>query len=153
MAVWTPAPAIRVKVLGLAWRGEDLLLAEVEDSWNRVKGLRPLGGCVEFGETREAALAREFREELGCAVERTGPWHAFENLYEHEGATGHEYLFAADIVLGEPSLYAKDRIPFLEDNGLGCTALWARPGRLPEGVELYPAALLRLIEARAVGRG
>ena len=92
MAVWTPSPCVTVKVIGLAWRGDELLVAEVEESNGRVKGLRPLGGRIEFGETREEALRREFAEELGCTIELTGPWHAFENIYEHEGAMGHEFI-------------------------------------------------------------
>src|SRR6187551_1612754 len=101
LTVWTPTPAVTVKVIGLAWRGAELLVAEVEESDGRVKGVRPLGGTIEFGETREAALAREFAEELGCAMSVVGPWHAFENIYRHEGATGHEFIFAANIRLGD----------------------------------------------------
>lgn len=145
MTIWKPDPFIRVKVLGLAWRGTELLLSEVEDSSGRVKGVRPLGGAVEFGETREEALRREFQEELGCPISLAGPWHGFENIFEHEGAIGHEYLFAANIRLDDGSLYAKERIPFLEADGTGCRAGWFSPTDLPEGVDLYPAALLPLI--------
>jgi hypothetical protein len=141
VTVWTPSPAIAVKVIGLAWRGEELLVAEVEESDGRVKGMRPLGGAIEFGETREAALAREFAEELGCAVEITGPWHAFENIYRHEGATGHEFVFAAEIRLGDNALYRRDRFDYLENEGTRCRAVWLAPLRLPAGVELYPAGL------------
>jgi hypothetical protein len=31
MTVWRPHPAIRIKVLGLAWRGAELLVFEVRD--------------------------------------------------------------------------------------------------------------------------
>jgi hypothetical protein len=147
MAIWKPAPSIGVKVLGLAWRGDRLLAAEVEDSSGRVTGVRALGGQIEFGETREQALRREFREELGCDVTITGPWLALENLYEHEGAVGHEYVFAADILLGDPGLYSRDSISFLESDESGCRAGWFCPAALPEGVALYPAGLLALIEA------
>jgi ADP-ribose pyrophosphatase YjhB (NUDIX family) len=153
VTIWTPSPFIRVKVLGLAWRGEDLLLAEVEDSAGRVKGLRPLGGGIEFGETREQALGREFAEELGCAMRVAGPWHGFENIYEHEGAVGHEFLFAANVELEDGSLYRRDSIPFLEDEGTACLARWVAPAALAPGVELYPAGLTGLIEAGIVAPG
>jgi ADP-ribose pyrophosphatase YjhB (NUDIX family) len=150
VTIWTPAPVIRVKVLGLAWRGGDLLLAEVEDSAGRVKGVRPLGGAIEFGETREQALRREFEEELGCGVRLAGPWHGFENIYEHEGATGHEFLFAANVELADFSLYRRDPIGFLEDEGTARLARWLPPAALPPGVDLYPAGLRPLIEAGIV---
>lgn len=146
MTVWTPPANVAVKVIGLAWRGHELLLAEVEDSQGRVKGLRPLGGSVEFGETREQALIREFAEELGCEVTLVGPWHALENIFEHEGAPGHEYIFAANIRLADEALYRRERTPFLEDRGDRCHAVWQAPASLPPGVDLYPAGLAALID-------
>ena len=74
MNVWRPAPAIRVKALGLHWRDGRLLAFEVHDDAGRVTGVRPLGGSIEFGETAEAALRREFREELGIDVVVAGDY-------------------------------------------------------------------------------
>jgi ADP-ribose pyrophosphatase YjhB (NUDIX family) len=150
MALWKPKIWIRAKVLGLVWRGKQLLAAEIEDSAGRIKGVRPLGGCIEFGETREAALEREFREELGCVARITGPWHTLENIYEHEGNTGHEYDFVANVELCDPQLYTKDRINYLEDDGALCSAGWFSPLNLPKGFELFPNGLLELIQAGAV---
>ncbi|HEY6817414.1 MAG TPA: NUDIX domain-containing protein [Croceibacterium sp.] len=152
MTIWTPSPEIAVKVIGLAWRGAELLVAEVEESDGRVKGVRPLGGSIEFGETREAALVREFAEELGCAVSVTGPWHTFENLYRHEGAQGHEFIFAAAIRLGDEQLYRRDRFHYLEHEGTRCCAVWLDPLHLPAGVELYPTGLLDAIEHGGIRR-
>jgi len=146
LTVWTPSSGIAVKVIGLAWRGRELLVAEVEESGGRVKGVRPLGGSIEFGETREAALVREIAEELGCEATVSGPWHAFENLYEHEGAQGHEFIFAAAVRLGDAEIYRRDRFHYLEHEGTRCCAAWLDPLDLPPGVELYPTGLLQAIE-------
>ena len=150
MTVWTPSPALKVKVLGLAWLGGELLVSEVEDSTGRVKGVRPLGGCIEFGEPREQALVREFAEELGCAVTVSGDWHAFENIYQHEGATGHEFVFAANVTLGDPRFYEQDRFRYLESDESDCWACWVDPLALRPGLDLYPDGLQQLIRAGVI---
>jgi len=146
LTVWTPSSGIAVKVIGLAWRGRELLVAEVEESGGRIKGVRPLGGSIEFGETREMALAREFAEELDCPAEIIGPWHAFENIYRHEGAIGHEFIFAANVHLDDADIYRRDRFHFIEHEGSRCCAVWLDPLNLPPGVALYPDGLLEAIE-------
>ena len=117
MTVWRPKQHVAVKVIGLVRRGASLLAAEVEGDDGRVKGVRPLGGTVEFGETRERALEREFFEELGTGIRVLGPWFAFENIFAHEGDIGHEIIFAAGIELADRSLYARDKIVFTESDG------------------------------------
>jgi hypothetical protein len=68
-AMSTQRSNINVKALGLHWRNGCILAAEVYDSHGRVAGVRPLGGTVEFGESSETALRREFIEELGVEVQ------------------------------------------------------------------------------------
>jgi NADH pyrophosphatase NudC (nudix superfamily) len=146
MAIWRPSQQIRVKVIGLAWRKDQLLAAEVEDDSGRIKGVRPLGGAIEFGESREEALQREFREELETDIRIVGPWHLLENIYEHHGATGHEYIFAADIELADASLYERDEIRYSELDETAATARWFGRDRLRDaGIDLYPTGLDKLL--------
>lgn len=146
---WRPPPRVIVKVLGLAWREGDLLVAEVRDDAGELKGCRPLGGTVEFGETCDQALAREFAEELGVGVERLGPWMAMENHFVHEGARGHEILFVADIALDRAPVETEGRIVF-SDGGLdGVVARFLPLSTFaPGGPALYPEGLAKLLKAR-----
>ncbi len=143
MSNWRPPQAIRVKVLGLVSRGDDLLVVEVNRDDGQRAGVRSLGGSVQFGESRDEALHREFAEELNTAITITGPWRVFENLYVHEGHQGHEVLFIADIELADRTLYERDEIVFSEDSGTENRAVWVSRAALKSGeVALFPPALL-----------
>lgn len=142
MTVWRPPQQIRVKVIGLAWRENRLLAAEVEDDSGRIKGVRPLGGSIEFGETREQALHREIREELGTEIRIVGPWHVLENIFEHHGSIGHEFIFAADVELADQGLYERDEIRYCELDETAATARWFGRDMLRDaGLDLYPTGL------------
>ncbi|MEO0938275.1 MAG: NUDIX domain-containing protein [Pseudomonadota bacterium] len=136
--VWRPVPHIRTLAIGLHWRGAGLLGAEVLDDAGRVKGMRPLGGGVEFGERWADALVREFREELGAAIVVTGPPIVLENIYVHEGAQGHEVVFAAPVEFAEPP--EADVLRFAEDNGTQHIARWFDPFA-PGAPPLFPEGL------------
>ena len=61
-----------------------------------------VGGTVEPGETKEAALVRECREELAITVK---PGDVFmEVTHEYPDLTIHLTLFHASIAQGEPQL-------------------------------------------------
>lgn len=150
MTVWRPPNSIRVKAIGLAWHNKRLLVADVETDGGTVKGVRPLGGSIDYGETREQALHREFQEELATGIRIVGPWHVFENIYRHEGRLGHEIVFAADVELVDTSLYRRREIVFSEDNGARCRARWIDLAELTAtGWDLYPDGLSALLSARS----
>ena len=106
-------------------------------------GVRPLGGSVEFGETAEAALIREFREELGIAVTPVGPPIFMENIFVHECSLGHEILAIFDVSF-PGNVFAEDtRIEFEEGDGVKGFAAWFALDALdlPGQPQLYPAGL------------
>ena len=55
---------IRPIVIGVAIRNDRVLAIEGFDAHKGEHFFRPPGGGIEFGETSEGALRREFREEL-----------------------------------------------------------------------------------------
>ncbi|OPY99020.1 DNA mismatch repair protein MutT [Bradyrhizobium sacchari] len=147
MTTWRPHPHIRVVAIGLHWRDGRLLAAEVRDDAGRLKGVRPLGGAIEFGESWRAALMREFDEELGIAVTITGEPQIMENIFVHEGSTGHEVMFIAEVGFPEAAFRDQDRIDFREDNGAEIVARWFDLADLDVdgGPSLYPTGLKDLL--------
>lgn len=148
MTLWRPPSQIRVVALGLHWREDALLVAEVPDDDGSLKGLRPLGGGVDFGETWAQALRREFREELAVGIEITSPPLVMENLFEHRGAPGHEIVFTADVRFEDGAFAGVVEIAFEEHDGTPCRARWVPLGALDgAGPPLFPAGLkARLLE-------
>ena len=138
MSTWRPHPHIRVVALGLHWRGGRLLAAEVRDDAARIKGVRPLGGEIEFGESWRAALVREFNEELGVDITITGEPLVMENIFVHEGSTGHEVMFIAEVALPDGAFSGQDRIDFREDNGEEIVARWFDLARARRGGRTEP---------------
>ena len=153
---WRPHNSIRVKSLGLHWRENRLLAARVFDDSGKLKGVRPLGGTIEFGETAQNALLREFQEELGISISIASLPIFCENLYEHEGQTGHEYLIVFDVTFPKGSFANQEEITFSEDNGALCSAAWfsLEDLDLPDGPKLFPEGLKdRLLERRNTSAG
>jgi 8-oxo-dGTP diphosphatase len=69
-------------VCAILKRGETVMIARRPEG-KKLGGLWEFpGGKVELGETPEAALHRELREELGCEVRITHPLPACEHAYD-----------------------------------------------------------------------
>ena len=95
-------PLRQVVVAAVIIRRGTVLVAQ-RDAKSRFAGLWEFpGGKVEAGETREAALCREIREELGVDISvRPGPpIEIVEWDYHH--ARGRLVALRADIVAGTP---------------------------------------------------
>ena len=149
MTPWRPSSTIRVKALGLHWRDGRLLASEVNRDDGTLKGVRPLGGTVEFGETWQDALIREFREEIGVRIELIGDPIVLENIYSHHGSMGHEILFISDVLFPEGAYETDDVIEYQEDKFDTCIARWFDPFTLSDrGIALYPDGLLSRLSVR-----
>ncbi len=151
MSIWRPSNHIRVKAIGLHWRNGKLLAAEVPTDTGHIKGVRPLGGTVEFGETWQEALKREFLEELGQHIQILGPPIVLENIYHHEGELGHEIIFVAEVSLPDGPILSSEIVTFQEDNGQNCVARWFSLDKLDTGeLELYPTGLKSRLAALSI---
>jgi hypothetical protein len=149
MNIWRPQQIIQVKALGLVWRQGLLLASEIYLDDGTVKGVRPLGGRLEFGETWRDALVREFAEELDVAVEVIGKPLVLENIYTHQGVVGHEITFVSDVTFPANAYDEDGPIEYFEDNGERCIARWYDVDKLDCGnLELYPNGLKAHLQDR-----
>jgi ADP-ribose pyrophosphatase YjhB (NUDIX family) len=142
MSVWRPPSVVRPIAIGLVRRGDKLLLMVVRGDDGAIKGYRPLGGSIEFGERAADALKREFAEELGLAVTEPVLLTVLENLYTHHGAAGHEIVFVFETALADESAYRRDGFSY-EDGGVRNDVAWVALARFRAGeAELFPTGLL-----------
>ena len=78
------------------------------------------GGRVEVGETAEAAVQREMREELGTEVRHVTLCAVVENLFMHEGRPQHGVELHFEVALPEGSpLIGCEPFERVEDGGVG----------------------------------
>lgn len=76
-----------------------------------------VGGKVENGETKEQALIRECREELGVTVDVKDVY--FEVVHEYPDITVHLTLFNAEIAEGVPQKLEHNDIKWITPSEIG----------------------------------
>lgn len=87
-------------VAALIWQGERFLICQRPQNKPRALFWEFVGGKVELGETKQQALARECREELGITV---AVGDVFEQVtHQYDDVTIHLTLFNATIAQGQP---------------------------------------------------
>jgi len=110
---------------------------------------RPLGGGIEFGESSEETISREFQEEIGAQVSNQKYLGALENIFVFNGMPGHEIVLVYDGVLTESGLYEQAVIVGREANGEEVRAVWKDLDEFGAGKSiLYPDGLLNLLRAK-----
>jgi 8-oxo-dGTP pyrophosphatase MutT (NUDIX family) len=136
---------IRPIAICVCRNGERILVAEGQDRKKRQTFYRPLGGTIEFGESGDETVQREFREELNSDLTNVRYLGMLENIFTYEERRGHEIVLVYDGQLSESSLYGKETIQGNE-SGEPFKVVWKRldefgPGKPP----VYPDGLLELL--------
>lgn len=105
---------------------------------------RLVGGGIEFGETAEQALVREWREELGVRLRDVELLGWLENVFTFGDQPGHELVAVHAGRVEEPRLLRRDEHPIA---GTDSTAHWVPVGELLHGsAPLYPDGVAGLLE-------
>ncbi len=98
-------------VAALLWRGDRFMACQRPA--HKARGLlwEFVGGKVEPGESREAALIRECREELDIEIGVDGLF--MELTHAYPDLTVHLFLYNAHILRGEPKLLEHNDLRWL----------------------------------------
>ncbi len=112
---------IRPIVLGITIKNNKILVSEGFDTVKNQTFYRCLGGGIEFLETSEIALKREFLEEIGANITINNFLGISENIFTYNGKNGHEIIFFYSIDISNAD-YKDEYIIF--DNNQTYHAKW-----------------------------
>ncbi|MCF2870730.1 NUDIX domain-containing protein [Octadecabacter sp. G9-8] len=144
---WRPIGKIANKALAIVRRagplGDEILACAIPDDTGAIKGWRPLGGSIEFGEQAAETVLRELGEEIFATARIIKQIDVVENIYDHHGIRGHEVVFLFDVELIDPGLAKDDQFVLIEDNGSRNLAGWVPLSDFEAGTtRLFPDGLL-----------
>lgn len=135
---------IRVLALGLIRDNNRIFLSQGYDPVKQTTFYRAMGGGVEFGETSQAALQREFHEEIQAELTNIRYLGCLENLFIFNGKPGHEIIQLYQCDFFEPKFYQLEKLTFIENEGEETVlALWIEINRFKSGeLRLVPEQFL-----------
>lgn len=134
---------IRVIVVGLLVHDGRILAETYPAGSHHGPFLRAPGGGIAFGETADAAVRREFAEELGVVLDDIRPLAVTESIYAVGPKRGHEIVHVYHVRSGELERLPPDgRLPVADST---TTVGWHRLSDLSTGdVPFYPPGVLDL---------
>lgn len=134
---------IRPIVLGIAKKNNQILVSEGFDKVKNQTFYRCLGGGIEFLETSEAALKREYKEELNIDIDIEDYCGLTENIFTYEGKNGHELILFYNIKIKEEDI--KERYHIIDDNA-ETDAYWIDIDEFKNKNKiLYPEQILKFL--------
>ncbi|HVU78147.1 MAG TPA: NUDIX domain-containing protein [Gaiellaceae bacterium] len=138
-------PAIRLIAAAIVRAGDRILVWHDHDPVTGAVVAVPLAGGVEFGETGEQAIRRELLEEIGAEAASVSYLGTLEDIFEWAGAPRHEVFLVYEVELADRSLYEREQLDVVEDDGARYLAHWRPLSDFGAELRLVPGGLLDLI--------
>ena len=109
---------IRPVVLGIAIKNGKILVSEGYDKVKKQTFYRCLGGGIEFLETSQEALKREYKEELGIDIIVEDFCGISENIFTYQGKNAHELILFYNIKIQDKDFENVDYVDILSNFAL-----------------------------------
>ena len=141
------AKRIRPIALGLIEYEGHIFVSAGEDPKTHEAFYRFLGGGIEFGETSQSALSREFQEEIQATLTEIEYLCCMDNIFTYNGKPKHELvqLFRAKFV--EPKFYQLQAKFRLVEGNFIKQAFWLEKAKVLSGeARLVPESCLKFLE-------
>jgi len=137
---------IRILALGVIQDGKRIFISKGYDPAKQQTFYRAMGGGVEFGETSDEALRREFWEEIQAELTNIRYLGCLENLFTYNDQPGHELLQLYQCDFADPRFYQLEELTFAEGQRQK-TALWVDIEQLKTGeLRLVPEKFLDYVQ-------
>jgi 8-oxo-dGTP pyrophosphatase MutT (NUDIX family) len=137
------AKRIRPLALGLIEHQGHVFVSRGEDALTHLPFYRFLGGGIEFGETSQAALQREFWEELEAEITAVEYITCLDNIFTFDGKPKHELIQLFRARFADPRFYeVAQQFRFVEGDRVD-KAFWLNTSRIFSGeCRLVPESCL-----------
>ena len=127
------AKRIRPISLGLIEHKNHIFVSKGKDVITQATFYRFLGGGIDFGETSQAALTREFQEEIGAELVDIEYLTCLDNVFTLNGKPKHELVQLFRAKFADSSFYAlEDRFQLVEGDQI-TSAFWLDKARVLSG--------------------
>lgn len=140
------AKRIRPISLGLIEHKGHIFVSQGEDPTTQETFYRFLGGGIDFGETSQAALIREFEEEISTELVDIEYITCLDNVFTLGGKPKHELIQLFRAKFADPAFYSlEDRFRLVEGD-LIQEAFWLEKKRVLSGeCRLVPESCLQYL--------
>lgn len=137
---------IRPIVIGVITNDDKLFVFEGRDEVKDETFYRPIGGAIEFSERGEAAVRREYLEEINAELINIEYLTTLENIFTFEGRPYHEIVLVYNARFQDKSFYGDREFTGHEDNGIPFKCLWIPLRKFKDNeLILYPDGLLNIL--------
>ena len=134
---------IRPVVLGIAIKNGKILVSEGYDKVKKQTFYRCLGGGIEFLETSQEALKREYKEELGIDIIVEEFCGISENIFTYQGKNAHELILFYNIKIQDKDVREKY---YIIDDNCESDAYWIDVNEFKNNKKIiYPEQIFKYI--------